>query len=177
MNPRWIGAVAALGVFLADQAAKLAVLASLAGSAERSTPLAPFLDLALRYNRGISFSLFVQNSSAGRVALLGFTAAAVALLIWWLSTCRSPLAAAGLGAIIGGALGNALDRILHGAVVDYLDLHIFDRHLFVFNVADAAINMGVALLVLDLVLGRPAQTVDRSPRRKKAIYSPQKGDK
>ena len=153
MSPRWIGSAVALSVFLADQAAKLAVLTTFAGSAERSTPLAPFLDLALRWNRGISFSLFVQNSVAGRAALLGFTAAAVALLIWWLATCRSALTAAGLGAIIGGALGNALDRIIHGAVLDYLDLHILGRHFFVFNLADAAINIGVAVLVLDLVFG------------------------
>lgn len=153
MNPRWIGSAVALGVFLADQAAKLAVLRMYAGFAERSTPLAPFLDLALRWNRGISFSLFVQNSTAGRAALLGFTAAAVALLIWWLATCRSALTAVGLGAVIGGALGNALDRIIHGAVLDYLDLHILGWHFFVFNLADAAINIGVAVLVLDLVFG------------------------
>ncbi len=63
------------------------------------------------------------------------------------------LAACGLGAIIGGALGNALDRLAHGAVVDFLDLHAFGRHFFVFNLADAAINVGVALLVIDLVFG------------------------
>jgi len=53
--------------------------------------------------------------------------------------------------IIGGAVGNAIDRIMHGAVVDYLDLHAFGRHFFVFNLADAAINIGVALLILDLL--------------------------
>ena len=63
------------------------------------------------------------------------------------------LPAAGLGLIIGGALGNAIDRLAHGAVIDYLDLHAFGRHFFVFNVADAAINVGVALLILDLLLG------------------------
>ena len=57
----------------------------------------------------------------------------------------------GLGLIIGGALGNAIDRLAHGAVVDYLDLHAFGRHFFVFNIADAAINVGVALLILDLL--------------------------
>ena len=91
MNPRLVGGGVALGVFLADQAAKVAVLASFAGSPGRSTPLAPFLDLALRWNRGVSFSLFVQNSAAGRAALLAFTAAAVALLVWWLS--NAPLEA------------------------------------------------------------------------------------
>jgi signal peptidase II len=160
VSPRWIGSAVALGVLLADQAAKLAVLTTLAGSAEHSTPFAPFLDLALRWNRGISFSLFVQNSVAGRAALLGFTAAAVALLIWWLATCRSALAAAGLGAIIGGALGNALDRVIRGAVVDYLDLHILGWHLFVFNLADAAINIGVAVLVIDFLF-RPADVSRR----------------
>ena len=60
--------------------------------------------------------------------------------------------------IIGGALGNAIDRVAHGAVIDYLDLHAFGRHFFVFNVADAAINVGVALLILDLLL------VPRAPK-------------
>ena len=59
--------------------------------------------------------------------------------------------AAGLGLIIGGALGNAIDRLAHGAVVDYLDLHAFGRHFFVFNLADAAINIGVVLLIFDLL--------------------------
>ena len=65
---------------------------------------------------------------------------------------------AGFGAIIGGALGNALDRLTRGAVVDYLDLHALGRHFFVFNLADAAINVGVALLIVDLAFGsrRPA---------------------
>jgi signal peptidase II len=151
VSPRLVGGAVALSVFLADQATKFAVLTAFLGSARNSTPLFPFLDLALRWNRGVSFSLFVQNSAAGRAVLLGFTGAAVALLVWWLSNCHTKLAAAGLGAIIGGALGNALDRIVHGAVVDYLDLHFFGQHLFVFNLADAAINVGVALLVIDLV--------------------------
>ena len=59
----------------------------------------------------------------------------------------------GLGAIIGGAFGNAFDRVLHGAVVDYLDLHPFGQHLFVFNLADGAINVGVLLLLIDLFAG------------------------
>ena len=83
--------------------------------------------------------------------MLAFTAVAVALLVWWLSNSRTRLAAVGLGAIIGGALGNAFDRVVYGAVVDYLDLHFAGRHLFVFNLADAAINVGVLFLVIDLV--------------------------
>jgi signal peptidase II len=169
VNPRLVGGGVALGVFVADQAAKVAVLSSFAGAAERSTAVAPFLDLALRWNRGISFSLFVQNSAAGRAALLAFTAAAVALLIWWLANSRTRLAAVGLGAIIGGALGNAIDRIVYGAVVDYLDLHLAGQHLFVFNLADAAINIGVLLLVIDLVF--------RPDLESRSMVSPQKGEK
>ncbi len=115
--------------------------------------LGPFLDLVLRWNRGISFSLLVQDSAAGRTVLLGLTVAAVALLVWWLWNCHTIFAVTGLGAIIGGALGNAFDRLAHGAVVDYLDLHPFGQHLFVFNLADGAINIGVLLLVIDAIFG------------------------
>ena len=153
MNLRWVGGVVAFGAFVADQTAKFAMLTSSGPSSANSTTVFPFLDLVLRWNRGISFSLFVQHSDAGHMALLGLTFAAVTLLIWWLTNCRTLLAAAGLGAIIGGALGNVFDRLIHGAVVDFLDLHLFGRHLFVFNLADAAINVGVLLLLIDLIFG------------------------
>ena len=101
-----------------------------------------------------------------RSALLALTLAATGLLAWWLLRSRSTLPAVGLGLIIGGALGNAIDRLAHGAVIDYLDLHAFGRHFFVFNVADAAINVGVAVLIFDLLFiprGRIAGT--RGARR------------
>jgi len=156
MRPRAVGVLIAIAVFAADQATKAAILSRLGGTALEPAPLGPFLNLAVVGNRGISFSLFTQDSALGRAILLGVTLAATALLGWWLSRSRSYLAAVGLGAIIGGALGNALDRIVHGAVVDYLDFHAFGRHFFVFNLADAAINVGVALLVLDLAFGSQA---------------------
>jgi signal peptidase II len=156
MTLRAFGGLIALAVLVADQSAKVAVLLRSGEAAQNSAPLAPFLDLALRWNRGISFSLFAQDSAVGLIILLGLTLAAIALLGWWLSNCRSTLTAAGLGAIIGGALGNAFDRIAHGAVVDYLDFHVLGRHFFVFNLADAAINVGVALLLVDLAFGSRA---------------------
>ena len=152
MTPRALGAVVALVVLAGDQAAKLAVLAR-SETAPDDTPIGPFLDLVLRWNRGISFSLFTQDTPAGRAALLALTLVAIGVLGWWLVSSRSTLSACALGAIIGGALGNAFDRLTRGAVVDYLDLHAFGRHFFVFNLADAAINVGVALLILDLVVG------------------------
>jgi len=154
MRPPALGFAIALAVLAADQLIKLAVLAFARGSAGAPEPLAPFLDLALRFNRGVSFSLFAQRSEIGEILLIAFTLAATALLGLWLRRSRLALTAAGLGAIVGGALGNALDRGLHGAVVDYLDLHAFGRHFFVFNLADAAINVGVAILILDLLLAR-----------------------
>jgi len=147
-----LGGLIALAVVVVDQIVKAGVLAHSDGSELDSTALGPFLDLTLRWNRGISFSLFAGEQAAGQAVLLGVTLAATGLLAWWLVRSRSALLAAGLGLIIGGALGNAIDRIAHGAVIDYLDLHAFGRHFFVFNVADAAINVGVALLILDLLL-------------------------
>ncbi len=155
MTPRRLGALVAIAVALADQLAKLLVLRF---ASDGSAPLGPFLDLTLRWNTGISFSFFAGNSSAGRALLLAFTLAATVLLGWWLARCQSFLVGAGLGAIIGGAVGNAADRALHGAVVDYLDLHAFGAHFFVFNLADAAINVGVALLILDAVFGTRSKT-------------------
>jgi len=146
-----LGSAIALAVILVDQIVKAGVLAHSDGSELDSTPLGPFLDLSLRWNRGISFSLFAHDSAAGQGVLLALTLTATGLLAWWLFRSRSPLPAAGLGLIIGGALGNAIDRLAHGAVIDYLDLHAFGRHFFVFNVADAAINVGVAVLILDLL--------------------------
>ncbi len=152
MKPRTLGALVALIVLAGDQAVKFALLAR-PEAALGPTPIGPFLDLVLIGNRGISFSLFTQDTAFGRAVLIAVTLGAIALLGWWLAASRSFLSACGLGAIIGGALGNALDRVTHGAVVDYLDLHMFGLNFFVFNLADAAINVGVALLVIDLVFG------------------------
>ena len=165
MKPPAVGGVVALAVVLVDQIAKAGVLAYFAGSDVEPTPLTPFLDLALRWNRGISFSLFARDFAVGQIALVALTLAVTGLLILWLFRSRSALPAVGLGLIIGGALGNAIDRVAHGAVVDYLDLHAFGRHFFVFNAADAAINIGVALLIFDLLLapGAPRESKSREP--------------
>ena len=157
-----VGGLVALAIVLLDQIVKAGVLAYFSGPSVDPRPLAPFLDLTLRLNRGISFSLFARDSAAGEAALLAVTLAATVLLAWWLIRTRSALPAIGLGLIIGGALGNAIDRLQHGAVIDYLDLHAFGRHFFVFNVADAAINIGLALLILDLLIA-PRAAKSRSP--------------
>jgi len=156
---RELGAGIALAVFVLDQISKFVVLHGFVVTNSEPTRILPFLDLTLRLNPGISFSFFPQQTVSGVALLLMFTLAATALLGVWLWRTRSLLIGAGLGAIIGGAFGNAFDRLVYGAVVDFLDFHIAGRHFFVFNLADAAINVGVALLLLESALGgRAAKT-------------------
>ena len=153
MRARTLGALAVVAVVALDRAAKALVLADFDATAAAPRPLTPFLNLALRWNRGISFSLFVQDSAVGRWLLLALTLVITALIAVWLWRARALLVGLGLGLIVGGAIGNGYDRLVYGAVVDFLDLHAFGRHFFVFNLADAAINVGVALLLLDSFVG------------------------
>ena len=152
-RPRVLGALVALAVAILDQASKRWVVDGLGMADRQPFALASFLDLRLSWNRGISFSLFAQEGALGRAALLGLTLAATIFLSLWLWRSRRLAVALGLGGIIGGALGNFYDRLAYGAVADFLDLHWGTKHFFVFNLADAAINLGVALLLLDAFFG------------------------
>lgn len=153
VKPRNLGLALALIVLLLDQASKIAVTRAFDSGALDGGPLLPGLDLALRFNRGVSFSLLRQDSALGAALLTAFSITVVGLLAVWLWRAKSRLVAAGIGLIVGGALGNATDRAAYGAVVDFLDLHAFGRHFFVFNLADAAISAGVALLIVDGLFG------------------------
>ena len=152
------GLAAAVAVAVLDQLSKAAVLGFFSGQAfgarERITS---FFNLVLTYNRGMSFGLF--NNDAGVNALLFSLLAAliVAVLVFWLSRVESPLLAVAIGLVIGGAIGNVIDRIRFGAVVDFLDFYIGSWHWPAFNVADSAICIGVAAMLLDgLLLRREA---------------------
>jgi signal peptidase II len=148
------GLVTALVVVIVDQLSKAAVLMFFAGRLGDRETMTSFFNLALTYNRGISFGLF--NGGAGLNALVfSFAAAAiVAVLIYWLSRASSPFLAVAIGLIIGGAVGNVIDRIRLGAVVDFLDFHIGSLHWPAFNLADSAICIGVAAMLLDGILLR-----------------------
>ncbi len=160
-DARVLGAGAGAAVFGLDQISKFAVVHGFGEREAGSIYMTPFLDLALHWNNGISFSLLRQDSNLGVGLLLAFALGATAVLGVWAWRTRAPLVGLGLGAIIGGALGNASDRFAYGAVVDFLDLHALGRHFFVFNVADAAISAGVALLIADGLFGRE----EKSPAR------------
>jgi signal peptidase II len=122
-------------------------------------PLLPILTLFRTYNTGIAFSFLAGLSSA---ALIVFTAAisVVVLVVWWRSKEQSRLVALGYALIVGGALGNLVDRIVHGHVIDFLLLHLGGRTLFVFNLADVALSIGPALLIL-VFLFRPHEKSGR----------------
>ena len=161
MKLRVAGALVALAVLIADQASKLWLIFGLKLVQGERILVAPFFDIHLMWNTGISYSLFPQATAAGRWALLGVTLAATTLLAVWLWRTPGRLGALALGAIIGGALGNGYDRLAYGAVADFCDFHVFGWHWYVFNVADAAIVLGVAVLAYDGVFaerrarGRP----------------------
>ena len=157
MKARTIGGLMALAVLIVDQASKLWLLYGLGLREHERIAVTPFLDFELLWNPGISFSLFQQGTATGRWILLGLTLAATALLCAWLWRVKTIVPALGLGAIVGGALGNGHDRFADNAVIDFLDFHALGYHWYVFNVADAAITLGVCLLLYDsLGVGRRA---------------------
>lgn len=154
------GLIVALVTAALDQTTKLWLL-FVYGLGERgAVAVNAFLDLVLTWNYGISYGLFQQDTQLGRWILVAIKIVAVVLLGWWLKQTRSRLAALCLGLIIGGAIGNAIDRIAYGAVADFLLFHIttstFRFNWYVFNVADAAIVAGAAGLLYDSVFGQSA---------------------
>jgi signal peptidase II len=149
------GLIIAVVVVILDQLSKAAVLAFFAERVvgDHAT-VTSFFNIALTYNRGISFGLFNGVTRLNALVFAFAAAAIVALLIYWLGRARSPLIAVAIGLIVGGAVGNIIDRIRLGAVVDFLDFHIGSVHWPAFNLADSAICIGVATMLLDSLLVR-----------------------
>lgn len=142
------GAVYALAALVIDQASKLAVLYGVDLGDNGKVAVAPFLDLVRAWNTGISYGLFARGVDGWW--LLGGLKIAAAILFWfWLARSQRRLEAAALGLLIGGALGNAIDRVVHGAVFDFVSLHAFGYYWYVFNLSDVAIVAGVGLLLYD----------------------------
>lgn len=144
--------LAAGSVIAADQLSKALVIASLHPS-ER-TPIAPFADLIMAWNTGVSFSLFNAGHTTANVPiLLGLTGVLVAGLVIWRLRATEPALRLALGLIVGGALGNFIDRLRFGAVADFLYLHPGRFDFPAFNLADTAITIGAALLVANGLFG------------------------
>ncbi len=149
------GFAVALIVFVADQATKLWILNGLDLDARAPGDsiilIDPVFKLTMVWNRGVSFGLFPADSWWQRGLLIAVSLVISGLLAVWMFSATRRLQALAFGLIIGGALGNVLDRFFYGAVADFLD---FSGMYFpwVFNIADAGISVGVAVLILDLVL-------------------------
>ena len=152
------GLATAIAVVVLDQLSKTAVREYFAGHpAGEHEHITSFLNIVLIHNRGMSFGLFNGGGGLNAPLFLLVAAAIVTVLIYWLSRVGSPLLATAIGLIIGGAIGNVVDRVRLGAVVDFLDFHVGRWHWPAFNVADSAICVGVAVMLLDgLLLRREA---------------------
>ena len=145
--------IAALTV-VADQLHKAWMLYVFNIGAKTPVAIAPFFDLVLVWNQGISYGLLPQQGELGRLGLILFAIVASLALAVWLARQTSQLAGASIGLIIGGAVGNAIDRIAYGAVADFFSFHAFGFEWYVFNIADTAIVAGVlGLLYGSLIQG------------------------
>lgn len=149
LSARTLGAVVALIALVADQGSKLWLIFSYNIEARQPVRLAPFFDLVMAWNPGISYSLFRADSDAGRYALLAVQLAAIAFLSVWLWRAASRWTALGLGLLVGSALGNAYDRFAYGAVADFFHFHVGNFSWYVFNIADVGIVVGVAILLYE----------------------------
>jgi len=155
----WIwGPLSSLGVtvgvltLIADQLCKFWMIYGYQITQKGIVALTPFFDLVMVWNEGISYGLFPQGSPLGQGILIGIALAATLALLVWLARTTSTLAAVSIGLIVGGALGNAIDRVLYGAVADFFSLHAFGFYWYIFNLADAAIVAGVAGLLYETLM-------------------------
>ncbi len=144
----WIAAA----VFLSDRASKW-WLVGLLNDNVGFIEVLPFFNLVMVWNSGVSFGMFQSGGLLGRWLLSGLALVIVAVLLRWLARAETRLLAWGLGLVIGGALGNVVDRVVWGRVADFFDAHLAGWHWPAFNIADAAIVIGAALLVYDGLFG------------------------
>jgi len=155
-----LGLIAAVSVLALDQASKFWLLRIFDIGHRGTVRLTPFFDLVLAFNPGISFGWFQNDGPTAQFILLLIKAAAVSILAVWMARSRTLVATLALGLIIGGAIGNAIDRFAYGAVVDFALFHVEiagkTYNWYVFNLADVAIVAGVAALLYDSFLGVPA---------------------
>ncbi|WP_020180995.1 signal peptidase II [Methylopila sp. M107] len=143
----------AAAIFGVDQAIKIWALFVFDLADKGRVAVGPVFDLVLIWNRGISYGLFQQDTELGRWALVAIHVVASIAITFWIVRERERFTALGLALILGGAVGNGLDRILYGAVVDYALLHWGAVTWYVFNLADAAIVAGVVLLLYGALRG------------------------
>lgn len=146
--------VLAAVILVVDQISKIYIV-DVVMDVPRVIEVTPFFNLVMAWNYGVSFGMFNQPGTQAW-ALIALSLAVSAALLVWMSREPARGSRLALGAIVGGAVGNVIDRVRWGAVADFLDLHAFGYHWPAFNVADAAIVVGAAVLVLDNIF-RPSE--------------------
>ena len=153
-TPRFLGLCAAVLALVADQGAKIALLYG-AGfwrmSPGQTIPVFPFFNLVMVWNPGISYGLFPASGRLGTWALEAATVAVIAFLAFWLWKSRDSVVAVGCGLIVGGGLGNLIDRLLYGRVADFFHFHGFGYDWYVFNIADLAVTLGAVAFIYDVL--------------------------
>jgi len=149
---RTAAVLTAAAIAAVDLAVKQLVLVGL-DLASGPIAVTPFLELVLVWNRGISYGLLEQSHDLGRWALVAFTGVAIVALGIWMMRTRRRLTAFSLALVVGGAIGNAVDRVVYGAVIDFVHLHVGNFSWYVFNIADAAIVVGAVGLVWEALFG------------------------
>ena len=149
-----LGLLLAGATLIVDQVSKTWLIGYLASRGFEPVAVTPFFNLVMVWNPGVSFGLFASDSNAGRWLLTALSLAVCAGLIVWLRRVDSTWLAAALGLVIGGALGNVVDRIFRGKVADFFDFYIAGlAHWPAFNIADSAIVVGVGVLLADSLFG------------------------
>jgi signal peptidase II len=166
MADRKFGFAIALALFVADQLTKWIVTGPLGlDRIGEQLVLLPIFNFTYTENQGISLGLLNATNPVGRWLLVALTSAIAIVVAVWIGREKSRIDQAALGLVLGGALGNILDRIRFGYVVDFADLHFGDfRPFLVFNDGDAAITIGVAILLLRAFVGRKDQNKGPGPR-------------
>ena len=154
------GIIAGLVTLVLDQASKLWLLYVFDIGHRGTVKVTPFFDLVLAWNIGISFGWFQNDNPYAQAALMVIKALAVVALAVWMARSKTLMATIALGLIIGGAIGNGIDRLAYGAVVDFALFHVEIAgntfNWYVFNLADVAIVAGVIALLYDSLVGIPA---------------------
>jgi signal peptidase II len=159
-SPFRLGLITTLAVLAIDQASKLWLLFVFDLGGRGVVEVTPFFDLELAWNTGISYGWFQNGGPIAQFVLTAVKVVAVIVLAIWMARSTTRLATFALGMIIGGAIGNAIDRFAYGAVVDFALFHVQigekTFNWYVFNLADAAIVAGVAALLYESFLGTDA---------------------
>ncbi len=153
-----IGLLIAALVTIVDQLSKFWLVAALRDLGQ-ALEIAPFFNLVMVWNSGISFGL-LPSSGVARWLLVAVSLAITVALLIWLKKAERMLLALAIGALIGGAVGNIIDRVYYGAVADFFDIHLFGYHWPAFNIADSAITIGVVLILYDGFFARAGKSKD-----------------